>query len=457
MRIIIVGGGVVGFSLAEHLLREGHNLTLIERNDKRCGQISDKLDMQIITGNGARPRALKEAGIDGADMVLAVTPNNEVNIVVCSIAAQYGVSRRIARLRGDELSGESDLVDLDKLGVTWVIHPERAMVDHILQFVETPHAVESANFENGRILMRGYRVTAEMPLASKTPLQIRQEIAPEAVLFPAIVRQGRGMIPDGETEILPGDILYTLFSRETLDTFLRLVNVEKKEGRKIIITGDSFSTLVLAQALDNTGHHINLVDPSPEHARAAADAFNKIEVLNGDCTEVDLLRELNVDKASFFIAASDEVDYNMFSCLLAKAEGAHEVIAVSVGAQHDKLFNSIGIDHVINPRLTTAREILEIISLGQIGAVVKLSDVDIEAVRFTVEPGSTVAGKSVIKIARKLKKGSIIGVVVRGDTMILPDGETVIEENDHVILITRHKNVPPVTKLFQSRATSKRS
>ncbi|MEA2031560.1 MAG: Trk system potassium transporter TrkA [candidate division Zixibacteria bacterium] len=449
MRIIIVGGGVVGSSLAEQLIPNGHQLSLIETDPRLSQILSEKLDVQIITGSGSSPKFLHEAGIMEADMIIAVTPNDEINIVACALAAQYGVGRRIARLRDRVYSEKSKIVDLEKLGITSVIHPEKALVNHVLQFLATPHAVEVADFENGRILFRGYRITKDMAIANKTPLEIRQEIQSNTILFAAIVRDGKGMIPGGDTLILPGDIVYVLFPRESVELFLHLVNVEYKKRRKIIITGDCFSTLELAQALDNTDNTITLVDPDLEHAQKAAQMFTNVQVLHGDCTDVDLLREQNVDSASFFIGISNADDYNMFSTLLAKAEGAREVIAISTETHHDKLFNSIGIDHVSNPRVITAREILEIVTLGQIGAVVQLSDVDIEAVRFTVESGSEIANRQVKKIARKLKRKSIIGMVVRGNKMILPDGETVIEEEDHVIMITRHKNLPPLAKLFK--------
>jgi len=450
MRIIIVGGGVVGFSLAEHLLNDGHNLTLIELDPKLCKQLSEKLDMQIINGSGSSPKILKEAGIKETDMVLAVTPNDEVNIVVCSIANLYNVPRRIARLRDREFSEESEHLNLEKLGITSVIHPEKALVDHIVQFMNTPHAVESANFENGKILLRGYYVTEDMELANKTPMEIRQEMEDDIVLFAAIAREGKGMIPSGDTVIEPGDILYTLFPRESLDRFLQLVNIERKKNRKIIITGNSYATLELAQTIEKENYSITLIDADSEHAKKAAHLLSGVQVIEGDATDADILKEMNVDNASFFISISDAAEYNMFSSILAKAEGAHEVIAISTESRHDKLFNSIGIDHVINPRLITAREILEIVSRGQIGAAVKLTDVDIEAIRFTVEPGSFMANSVVKRIARKLKKGSIIGVVVRGDKMIIPNGETIVEADDHVIMITRHKNIPSLSKLFKT-------
>jgi trk system potassium uptake protein TrkA len=456
MHIVIVGGGVVGFSLAEQLLADKHQLSLVETDPELCQQLSEKLDLQIVNGSGTSPSVLSQAGLRGADMVLAVTPSNEVNILVCAIAAQYDVKRRIARLRGDEYRSDSGLIDLEQLGITTVIQPEKTLVDHILQYVDTPHALEAANFENGRILMRGYRVTENMEIANKTPREIRETIMPLVVLFSAIVRDGLGMIPDGETKILPGDIVYSLFPRESLERFLKLVGIESK-NRKVIITGDSYATVQLAMALDKTDNHVIYVDTNREHAEQVAGQLDHIEVLHGDCTQNDLLRELNVDKASFFIATSEEADYNMLSSLLAKAEGVHEVVATTIELHHGKLFKSIGIDHIVNPRLTTAREIMEIISRGHIGGKFKLSDVEIEAVRFTVDPDSDVAGIRVQKIATKLKKGTIIGIIVREDRLIVPGGDTVIEAGDHVIIITLMKNLPYLSKLFKPHRFLKRS
>lgn len=457
MRIVIVGGGVVGSSLAEPLLADNHTLTMIELDSELVRSLSDKHDMQIIAGSGASPRVLREAGIEKADMVLAVTPNDEINLLVCAIASQYDVRRRIARVREYELTREGADVDLRKLGVTSVIHPEKVMVDQILQYVESPHAVESANFEDGQVLLRGYRIRDNMEMCNKTPREIREAIAPEVVLFAAIVRRGEGMIPDGNTRIEPGDIVYSLFPRESLTTFLRLVGIEVKKHRKIVVTGDTFATIQMVEALDKTNYNVIFVDPNRDQASEVAGKLDHIEVIHGETTDIDLLREINIDAASFFIAVSDASDYNILSSLLAKAEGAHEVITTSTETRHDKLFQSIGIDHVINPRIVTARAILEQIYRGHLGAAVKLSDVDIEAVRFNVETGSSIAGSKVKDIARKLKKGSIIGMIVRESRMLLPGGETVIEAGDHVIVIAKEKNLPPLAKLFRPRGLLSRS
>jgi len=451
MQIVIIGGGVVGSALAEHLLRDGHSLAMIETDPLLCEQLSGKHDLQIINGSGSSPRLLRDAGIENADLVVAVTPNDELNMVVCSIAAQYGVPQRIARLRDREFRKDNPSFDIQKIGITDVIHPEKVMVDHVLQFVTTPHAVESANFEDGRVLLRGYRIRENMALAGKTPREVREEIDPDVVLFAAIVRDGKGMIPDGNTRIEAGDTVYSLFPRESLERFLSLVGQEKKKTRKIIVTGASYALMEMSRTLQDSEHKVVVVAPNLEQAQEVAGMFNGIEVIHGDCTDNDLLREINVESASFFISVANEADYNMLSVLLAKAEGAHEVIATSGEARHDRLFKSIGIDHVVNPRLTAAREILEIISRGHISAVVQLSNVDIEAVRFNVEPDSEVAGSKVKSLAKKLKKGTIIGVIVRNGRLILPDGETVIEAGDHLIVITHHNKLPAVAKLFRPK------
>lgn len=451
MRIIVVGGGVVGSALAVHLLRDGHTLAMIETDASLCQSMSDKHDMQIFQGNGASPRLLRDAGIEGADLVLAVTPNDEINLLVCAIAKQHDVPQRIARLRSRDFRMNNPAFDIESIGVTSVINPEKAMVEHIRQFIETPHAVESADFEEGRVHLRGYRVRENMDIANKTPREIREAIAPTVVLFAAIVRQGQGMIPDGNTKILPNDIVYTLFPDESLGSFLKLVGQERKKNRKIVITGDSYALMEMSRAMQDTHYKVMIVDPDLDQANRIAGMFDNIEVIHGDCTDLDLLSDINIDAASFFIAVSNEPDYNMLSGLLAKADGAHEVIVTSDDARHDKLFRSIGLDHVVNPRLTAAREILDIISRGHIGAVVQLSDVDIEAVRFNVDEDSEIAGWRVKRIAKKLKSGSIIGVIVRDDRMILPDGETMVENGDHLIVITHHKNLSSVAKLLKPR------
>jgi len=451
MKIIIVGGGIVGSSLAEHLEKGHHDISLIEIDSRTCQNIGERLDILIICGSGSSPRLLEQAGIRNADMIIAVSPNDELNILVCAIAQQYGVATRIARIRSNEFRSEDATINIGKLGVTLIIDPESVVVDSITQFVETPGATDAVNFQNGNVLMRGYTVSEEMPIVNRTLKDIRQHNRDNPMLFIAAIRGGKATIPDGDYEIKAGDDIFGIFPRTSLDTYLGLFNRTRKDVDNIIISGDSRTAIILADTLSKFVPHVVLVDPDADHARHAADVLNNVEIIHGECTDSSILSEVYVRNAKFFIGVANETDYNIMSALLARAEGAREVIAVSSETQHDRLFTSIGIDHVIHPRLAIAREILEAINRAQIGRLVKIRDVDIEAIRITAAEQSPITGRPLQHVRSKIQKGSIIGTVLRGEDMIIPDGNTVIEPGDQMIIITYSRNVSRVKKLFKSR------
>lgn len=451
MKIVIVGGGVVGYSLAEQLRREYHDISLIEKDPSIAQNVGERLDVKTVCGNGSSPRVLEEAGIRGAEMVLAVTPIDELNIVVCEIARQCGVEARIARIRSHEFRGGDASIDITRMGVTLVIDPEQVVVDSIMHFVETPGASDAINFQHGNVLMRGYRVKEDMPLVNKKLKDIRQEIKEHPMLFIAAIRENRAIIPDGDFEVHPGDEIYGIFPRVSKEAYMGLFNRSSREAANVIVTGESLTALQLTQALEKVVKKVVLVDPVGAHARFAAKQLKHAEIIHGDCTDSAILNEIYVRNADFFIAVSKETEYNVMSALLAKAEGAREVVAIAAEIKHDRLFSSIGIDHVIHPRLAIAREILEAINRGQLGRVVKIRDLDVEALRITAEENSPISGKPLQHVRSKIQRGSIIGAVLRNDDMIIPDGSTIIEPGDQMIVITYTKHVSRLKKLFKSR------
>ncbi len=451
MRIVIVGGGVVGYSLAQQLLYEKHTISMIEPDPKVADAIAAKLDLQVISASGSSPSALEEAGIQGADMVIAVTPIDEINILVCSVARQYDVLQRIARLRSREFLSPDSHVSLKDLGVTDFIFPEQVVVDAILQYIETPGASDAVNFEDGQILMRGYRVNPDMPMAGKSMIELRSMMQPEMFLVAAVLRGDKAVIPHGDFVIEEGDKVYGLFARQAIPNFMDMVNQSRGGVRRIVLTGNNLSTRELAAVIHDRIPSVTYVDPDLEHAEKIAAELDKIVVIHGDCTELDTLNELDMDRTDFFIASSNEADYNMLSALLAKSEGAREVTAVSTEYRHDKIFHSIGIDHVINPRMTAAREIMQIINRGHIGSVVRLGDAEVEAVRLTVPQKSEITGMPLKKVGKKLRRGALIGMIIRGDRMIIPDGDSIFEPDDHVISIAYTKFLPSIRKLFKEK------
>ncbi len=271
MRIIIVGGGVVGYSLAEHLRHENHDITLIEKESATYEQIRDRTDIQILCGNGTSPAILEAAGIKTADMVVAVTPFDEHNIVICSVAEQYGVERRIARIRSSEFREGVGSIDLKKMGVTLVTDPEAVLVDAIVQFIETPGATDAVNFHEGSILMRGYRVRRDMPLVGKSLREIRRETSQHPLLFIAAIRRGQAIIPDGEYTIEAEDDVFGIFPRTSLEIFLNLFGRSQKEARNVIIAGASLTAVQLADEVRKIVDKVTLIDPDYDHGRQAAD------------------------------------------------------------------------------------------------------------------------------------------------------------------------------------------
>lgn len=448
MQIIIVGAGLVGTSLAEYLHKLGHDVTIIERDSDRIEQVGEKFDVRIVRGSGSHPRALLEAGIENADMIIAATPLDEVNIIACMIARHYSVEHRIARIRTWDFHRDSaDILPIE-FGITKVIYPEESTIGAVMNFIETPFAIDAQDFLDRSVLMRSYQITESMPIANKPLSDLRSQEEGKVLLVVAIIRGEEVFIPRGDARVLPGDKLLVLFPKESLDYFLTLVGLDSKPAKKAVVYGNSLTAINIARALNEELESVVFIDPDYQHAQEASLKLQKMDVLHGDGADVDVLREANIRFADFFIAASKQNDENILSCLLAKSEGAREVIAVVNDDQHIDLFHSIGINHVINPRQLTAAGILNAIYNGFVAPSAHIQKTDIDVLRFAVSRESPIAHKALKDGWKKVLGYAIVGVVIREERMIIPDGDTVLMPGDIVIVFSRGSGIKAVTKLF---------
>jgi trk system potassium uptake protein TrkA len=386
LNLIIVGAGSVGYSLAEHLSKQGHHISIIEKDTSLYNAINSNLDVFVLNDVGTNPLALENAGISTADMIIAVTPHNDTNLVVCNFAMQYNVPQRIARINSAEYTQAHSSISLEKIGVSHVIEPEKEVVRHILQYIEFPGVTESANFQSDSVLLRGYKITDTMPIANRSLQEIHEANEAADILIVLVVRGGKGVMPSGSTRILPGDEIIGIMPAHSLNTFRTLVgrhNSSKRE--KVIVFGDTRTTLHLVRALKSRAERVILVDPDEQHGQEAASQLDGVEVMYGDCTRVEMLQEVHVENASFFIGISSDTEDNIMSCLLAKAEGANEVVAVSNTRRHLGLFRSLGLDHIISPHIITTQSIIADVLKVSFGTLMTLKNMDVEVIHSVAE------------------------------------------------------------------------
>ncbi|MBN1448948.1 MAG: Trk system potassium transporter TrkA [Bacteroidetes bacterium] len=459
MHVIIIGAGLVGSSLAEHLLHQGHNIALIEKNPVRSEEIGEKLDVLMVNGSGSNPQDLEQAGIENATMVIAATPVDEVNLLSCMIARQYDVPHRIARIRNVDFITGSARLQPEHFGITQVIYPEENTLNAVLNYIETPFAIDAQDFAQRTILLRTYRITADMPIAHRSLIELRNDPLGHALLVVAIIRDEQVTIPRGDTVIKPGDKPLFIFPREARPNVLRLVGIESTTNKKAIVFGNTLTAINIARALQQELDAVVLIDPDLEHGNIAAAKLHGIDVLHGSGDDVDVLKEANIRFADFFVAASEYNDENILSCLLAKSEGAREVIAIVNDDQHTDLFLSIGINHIINPRQLTATGILNAILPGYVSPSLHIQKTDIDVLRLSVNEGARVAHKPLKESWRRVLGVSIVGAVLREGGMIIPTGDTVLLPGDLIIVFTRSAGIRRVRKLFgsQEQSTIKRN
>lgn len=450
LKVVIVGAGTVGFTLAEDFIRQGHSVSVVESRPELCQELAVQLEVLTVPGEGASPAVLESAGIRGADMLVAVTPSDQTNLLLCCFAKQYGVARRIARITSEEFTSPDATLSLPAIGVTDVIEPEKEVVKTILQYFELPGLTVTANFQSDSVYLRGYRVCEDMPLCNRTLAEMGELCGPAPMLIVVIVREGQCVPATGAQKLLAGDEIVAIMPRESFGAFRDLLNRGTRMLSKVVLFGDTLTIVRLAEEAQRVAERVVVVDPDEEHARAAAASLDKAEVLHGDCTDADVLQEVRIGSADVFVAGGKDTEDNVMSCLLAKAEGAREVIAVNHSDRHAGLFRSLGLDHIVNPRRVTAETIIDSILRLPIRAHLSLENAETEVIRVTAERNSKVVSTPLRELGESLRPSTVIGAVVRDDSVVIPQGGTALRPGDEAIVLAHRDNVRHVKRLFRA-------
>lgn len=449
MKIIAVGAGRVGQQLARELSSHGHDLVLIEKDKSLAAHAAERFDVSVIHGDASDPVILKEAARDGADMLVAVSQSDEVNLAVCLLAAKLGVGTRIARIRNEGWFTEIGL-DPAELGLDKVIHPERVTVDHLSHVLSINGAFDYAEFAGGEVVLIGFDVAPGLAIIGHSLAELREMFALDSFLIMSLYRDNEFIVPRGDDVVSEGDKVWLLAARETVPFVLPVFKRKEVAGaERVVVMGASRIGMALAEAFKSSFDEVILIEDDPALARMAAERLEKVTVLRSGAREVDPLSEIEPEKVNCFVAASSDERKNLMTGLLAKRLGVARVAVVTDEAEYMPVMDAIGLDVVVNPHFLTAGAILRHIRKGLVYSVVKLRAGEAELVEYDVAPGSTVDGKTLSQI--RFPRGALVGTIRRGDAVIIPGGATELREGDRVVVVVTAEKAPDIEKLFSSK------
>ncbi len=445
MKIIIVGAGDVGFHLAKKLSEENQDVLLIDRDPDKVRRITENLDAQVILGSGTSPKILRTSGVADADMLVAATDSDEVNLVACLLARNLNnYLLKIARIRNPEYLEEKELLNKDLLGIDHIINPESVMVETICNLMVVPAASDVIDFVEGRVKLVGITVQPDSPFVGRRLLSFGE--MQEKVLIGAIMRGEKVLIPRGEDTIQASDLLYLVVRADQLSAVFQFFGLEYRELRRVMIVGAGATGTALATALDRTGINVKIIDKDARQCLALAEQLGKITIINGDGTDRDLLQEENVDGVDFFVAITGDEESNVLISLLGKGLGAQKTITRIDKLSYIPLVSAIGIDTIISSRLSAIRAILQYIRQGKIISVAPLKGEHAEAIEAEALETSGIVNVPLAEV--KFPRGSLLGAVVRNGEIIIPRGDTVIMPGDRIIIFALRKVLPKLEKLL---------
>jgi trk system potassium uptake protein TrkA len=431
MRIIIIGAGEVGFYLAKRLSFEKHDLTLIDSDPDKCLKAQEVLDIAVIEGHGASQKTLREAGIESADMVIAASAVDEVNIVACMVASKMGVKRKIARVRNPDYYSEHSILSPLDLGVDLFIHPEEEVTEEIVRLLLRATASEIVEFENGKILVVGLKIDAQFPFLN---VQLKNMGTPELrknFRVVAISRGDRTIIPKGEDYINKNDQVFVMTEAGNLPQLIEMAGKADEKLQKIMILGGGRIGLRVAAALEEMGRDVILIESDKEKSVEIAGQLRRAMVVQADATEIDVLAREGIITMDALVAVTGDDETNIISCLFAKHLGIKKTIARVNKVAYLPLMPVIGIDSTVNARLATAKAILRLVRRGDIVSIGMFHGIEAEAIEFDLSKENKFVGKPLRKL--KMPEGSVVAAIARGKDVFVPVGDTIIQAGDRVI------------------------
>lgn len=445
MKIVIIGAGEVGFYLAQRLSLEKHNLVIIDNDPAKCAHAQEALDVSVIEGNASSQALLKEAGLESADMLIAASGADEINVIACMVASKMGVKRKIARVRNPDYYDPSAILKPRDVGVDLFIHPEEEVIEEITRLLMRVSASEVVEFEKGKILVVGLKLDAQCPHLNKPLKEIGTEEGRRDIRVVAMLKGEKTIIPTGEDFFGKNDQIFVVTKRDSLPQVLALTGKTDQRLDKIMILGGGKIGRGLAKKLERRVE-VTLIESNREKSVRIASQLKRTAVFQADGTEIDTLAREGLLNMDAFIAVTSDDETNILSCLLAKHLGIHKTIALVNKPTYLPIMPVIGIDSTVNVRLSTASAILRFIRRGAILSAATFHGIDAEAIEFEVMKSNKITGKPLKELG--LPKGSLIAAVVRGAEVFVPNGNSLLQSGDKVIVFALPAAISSIEKRF---------
>ena len=451
MKIVVVGAGSVGAAVCLQLASEGHDITLIDSSRETIAEITNRCEVVGIEGNGANIGLLRKAGAEKADLLIAITSEDEINILCCAAAKKLGTKNTVARVRNPEYSELMSLMQSD-MNLSLTINPELAVAKEIYKMLRFPSATKIDSFCRGRVEMAEFTVRADLPICGISLNDLRAKLNIRFLIC-AVLRDGVAHIPTGNFSIKAGDVICFTLPDEELTRFFKAIGAYKHPVRDVLVVGGGRTTYYLEELLKRGKIHSTVIEKNKELCLELSEQFDCTVVCN-DGTKQDVLLEEGLEKTDAFLALSDEDEENAIVSMYAKSCNANKIITMIKEIPYVELFKGVGFDSIVSPKFSTAAQILRFVrSMAQTGdseieSLYKLMDEKVEALEFLIK--EDIEGLTDTKLKElRLKSGILIACIVHRDKVVIPSGDDVIRRGDTVIIVTTTGQIKEIKEILR--------
>jgi len=445
LKIIVVGAGQVGFHVASRLAAENKEVVVVDTDPGALKTVSEQLDVQVVEGSGSSPEVLSDAGVQKADILLAVTNSDETNLVSCLFADMLSpATKKLVRLRNEDFTRFQDALQKKPPHIDTFINPERELVRTVQRLLEVPGAVDVAEFADGRLKLIGVRLDEGCKLAGLKLWEIPSRAWATGFLIAAIVRGEKLIIPTGKDVLKAGDLVYFITEQNRVDDALALFDKRGHTVRRALIVGGGRIGERLANALVEGGIYTKIIERDAKRANELAESLNRVVVLQGDGSDQSLLSEENIRDMDVVITATSDEETNILTSLVARRMGAKKAITRINRFAYFPLVAAIGIEHVISPRLSAVNTILQHVRRGKVLSSVSLKGEQAEVLEAVALETADIVGRPLKNI--DFTKGALVVAIFRGERIIIPSGDSLIQPSDRIVIMSTHKAIPKVEK-----------